>query len=494
MEMSLPMPIAQMSAIKSGNKPSSTKNGSDPVFGAILSSTLENKNIATPTEKTPTDTPNTANTPETLMSALLALFQPVATALQTTSSTAAATVNETAPLPVGNTGGVAGTASVASQLASRMAGITVPVMVNQQPQTSSVDGDLAANMQPLAPADSSKQLPPTLLSPQGSPENTGILNANLPPGTSKQELPGQSVAANATLTADIPVDNDVSSITTIPFEAIKAAEQPSGSIRQTPPSQSSAHTFRPEVLTNAAAMAATAANPEQNATNNPPVNDLNANKPEILIAPSTTKKTADEWSFKGSDQPADQQANGAIMTKQESTTVALPFQAFMESKSGVTHAEVSPTQQSTPAALPDQYDISAQIVEHAKLISRPQNTEMIIRLKPEHLGELTFKVAVEQGVMSATFHSNNPEVRGIIETSLPQLKQELNSQGIKLENVGVFAGMDQFLSGDQRGQQHYQQPEIPVSRKPDADFAEAANEIAKQTKSNNNDSGVDYRV
>jgi flagellar hook-length control protein FliK len=75
---------------------------------------------------------------------------------------------------------------------------------------------------------------------------------------------------------------------------------------------------------------------------------------------------------------------------------------------------------------------------------------MVIRLKPEHLGELTLKIAVDSGVVSATFHTSNAEVRAAIEASLPQLRQDMANQGLKVDNVGVYASLDHFFANDQR--------------------------------------------
>lgn len=141
----------------------------------------------------------------------------------------------------------------------------------------------------------------------------------------------------------------------------------------------------------------------------------------------------------------------------------------------------------------DPYNLGGQIVEQAKLIKTPYSdaSEMVIKLKPEHLGELTLRVAVEHGEVTASFHTNNPEVRGIIENSLPQLKQDMASQGIKVDNVGVYAGLSQF---DSRGQQaNQQQPVIKLkNRKNDDDFIATVESLqAEQTGS---DTGVDYRV
>lgn len=141
----------------------------------------------------------------------------------------------------------------------------------------------------------------------------------------------------------------------------------------------------------------------------------------------------------------------------------------------------------------DSYHVASQIVDQARLISGQKNTEMIIQLKPEHLGELTLKVTVESGVVSASFHSNNSEVRNIIEASLPQLKQELSNQGLKIENVDVYAGLGDFFSNGQH--ESRQKPEVKVqNKKIEEDFLDALDDSTSVVESSSEGSGVDYRI
>jgi flagellar hook-length control protein FliK len=113
-------------------------------------------------------------------------------------------------------------------------------------------------------------------------------------------------------------------------------------------------------------------------------------------------------------------------------------------------------------------------------------------LKPEHLGELTLKVTVENGAVSASFHSNNSEVRTIIEASLTQLKQELSTQGLKVENVGVYAGLNQSFSNEQQQQAAQQQQIKFKNRRQDESFINAIEAAAVLPATS--DAGVDYRI
>ncbi|HWR39172.1 MAG TPA: flagellar hook-length control protein FliK [Patescibacteria group bacterium] len=100
----------------------------------------------------------------------------------------------------------------------------------------------------------------------------------------------------------------------------------------------------------------------------------------------------------------------------------------------------------------DTHNIMDQIVERARLIQSTDQSEMVIQLKPEHLGELTLKIHISGGIVNATFHSGSADVRGLLETSLPQLKSDLASQGIKVDNVSIHAGLDQYTPNQSQGQ------------------------------------------
>jgi flagellar hook-length control protein FliK len=151
------------------------------------------------------------------------------------------------------------------------------------------------------------------------------------------------------------------------------------------------------------------------------------------------------------------------------------------------------TKQVSQQPVSDRYNVVSQIIDQARLVDGPKNTEMIIQLKPEHLGELTLKVTVENGAVSASFHSNNSEVRNIIEASLPQLKQDLSNQGLKIENVGVYAGLGEFFSNGQHRESQGQSEVKVQNKKTEEDFLEAL-ESTGSIETSVDGSGVDYRI
>lgn len=147
-------------------------------------------------------------------------------------------------------------------------------------------------------------------------------------------------------------------------------------------------------------------------------------------------------------QTGAQQTNGAGMIPQG--------MSFAETMNAAAPTEAAPVQQAQ-----DPYNVMQQVVEQARLIRTDANTEMVIRLNPEHLGELTLRVAVTAGgAVNATFHTENAQVRGLLESSMIQLKQELQQQGLKVNNVDVQSGLSEdFFAQSQAGQQGFQQPQ-----------------------------------
>ena len=156
------------------------------------------------------------------------------------------------------------------------------------------------------------------------------------------------------------------------------------------------------------------------------------------------------------------------------------------------------------------YNVPQQIVEQAKLLQNGQNSEMIIKLNPEHLGELSLKVSVNgNGGVTATFHTDNAQVRAILETSMIQLKQQLNEQGIKVDSVEVQTSLPDGQLPDGQAQQgfnqqsqgqHVRSQQIDLKDFEDTSEALAAGPVNNATtdihdsEGNVISSGVDYSV
>ncbi|MGI5911150.1 MAG: flagellar hook-length control protein FliK [Syntrophomonadaceae bacterium] len=86
---------------------------------------------------------------------------------------------------------------------------------------------------------------------------------------------------------------------------------------------------------------------------------------------------------------------------------------------------------------PDAQEIMDQIMQKAELLLNRKLSEFRIELKPEFLGKLTIKVMVEEGVVTARFIAESQQVKQLLETNLPVLKQNLESQGLRVDRVEV---------------------------------------------------------
>ena len=216
-----------------------------------------------------------------------------------------------------------------------------------------------------------------------------------------------------------------------------------------------------------------------------------------------------QQSARGEQQPARMTTTMPFEVQTRTTeTAPQPAQPIaVQANAGTTPIQevVSPAPaQEAQRPQPD-YEIPRQIVEQARLMRTLTDTQMVIRLRPEHLGELTLRVAVgADGAVQASFHSDNAHVRNVIENSLVQLRQELNNQGLKVDRVGVYTGLADGQMPQGQGQEAWQQSnshrgETQYYRRGDADdYLDEVEGLAPITAEENNGNtatdGVDYRV
>lgn len=87
-------------------------------------------------------------------------------------------------------------------------------------------------------------------------------------------------------------------------------------------------------------------------------------------------------------------------------------------------------------------DILNQVVEQTKIVLGHDKSEMVIQMKPDHLGKLELKIVTEQGIVAAKFIAESQQVKDIIETNMQLLKDSLQKQGISVDGVSVQVGQD----------------------------------------------------
>jgi len=90
--------------------------------------------------------------------------------------------------------------------------------------------------------------------------------------------------------------------------------------------------------------------------------------------------------------------------------------------------------------LPRKEEILNQIIEKATVTLTPDKAEMVLNLKPDHLGKLEMKLITEKGVLNAQIVAENQQVKQIIESNFNILKDALEKQGIAVQGFSVSVG------------------------------------------------------
>ena len=180
-------------------------------------------------------------------------------------------------------------------------------------------------------------------------------------------------------------------------------------------------------------------------TAEPAVIDKPVARPE-QVATSQTEQESTEGKL-GPSKKASPELNST--DKAEAAAVTLtPFEKAL-------HTVSSPAAPEPAVQQPRQelHEVARQVMDGMiASTDHLKSSQVIITLKPEHLGEVTVKINVDGDRVTAAFHAASSEVRAILESSLPQLRQEMSQQGWKFDSEGVYGGMQQFLANQQQQQ------------------------------------------
>jgi flagellar hook-length control protein FliK len=87
-------------------------------------------------------------------------------------------------------------------------------------------------------------------------------------------------------------------------------------------------------------------------------------------------------------------------------------------------------------------EIVQQIVSSAKLRFSNGQNEIRIQLKPEHLGQVRLNITTDQQQVMVKVVAELPVVKELLETNLPQLRSELQGQGLEIDKFDVSVGGD----------------------------------------------------
>jgi flagellar hook-length control protein FliK len=89
------------------------------------------------------------------------------------------------------------------------------------------------------------------------------------------------------------------------------------------------------------------------------------------------------------------------------------------------------------SALPNERDMTLQIVQSMRMQFRDGIGEAVLRLKPEHLGSVSISLRVENGGLKANVQADLPAVRQWLESQQDTLRSALAEHGLRLDRFDV---------------------------------------------------------
>ena len=158
---------------------------------------------------------------------------------------------------------------------------------------------------------------------------------------------------------------------------------------------------------------------------------------------------SDELADKGNSEGSDQQTKKDIVSAINKTqSQDIPTQEN-DSQFGSIVSSIKDKTDKTDgiAIVKDQLPITkkeivSQVVEKAKVILDEGKSEMVLDLKPEHLGKLSLKIITERGIVMAKFVAESEQVKAALETNMDTLKESLEKQGFSVQGFSVSVGQD----------------------------------------------------
>lgn len=94
-------------------------------------------------------------------------------------------------------------------------------------------------------------------------------------------------------------------------------------------------------------------------------------------------------------------------------------------------------------------EIADQILEKIKITVTPEITSFDMVLTPEELGRVNLRITEQDGVLKASFVTENELAKEAIESNLVQFKEMLNEQGLKVDSIEVAVGNFEFNKNNQ---------------------------------------------
>lgn len=99
---------------------------------------------------------------------------------------------------------------------------------------------------------------------------------------------------------------------------------------------------------------------------------------------------------------------------------------------------------------PDISQLTQGIIKEVGMMTQQGKTVVNMKLEPESLGSVTLQVSSEGGKISAQFNVKTADARAYLESSVPQIKQMLETNGVTVSHLNVSLSGGELPSGNAR--------------------------------------------
>lgn len=153
---------------------------------------------------------------------------------------------------------------------------------------------------------------------------------------------------------------------------------------------------------------------------------------ETKITVETTEHKQSGFSFTKNEN-SQSQTKGDMITETAGN--------LSQSIQSVFAGEIQETVQLNPV------EVVRQVVDAVKIIQKQSLQSIEVQLNPENLGKIHVAVSSRNGIVTAEIVTQNEQVKRAVESQMNMLKENLESQGIKVEAVEVTVQSHAFENG-----------------------------------------------
>ncbi len=174
------------------------------------------------------------------------------------------------------------------------------------------------------------------------------------------------------------------------------------------------------------------------------------NEDGVMVEITTDTENAGQTEIQGA-QKAEHNAGEQSLMQENGAGNAF---ANQQMQTNATENVQAANTQMTSYATADTENIMRQIMDHMRIQMTADTTELDMQLNPESLGTLQIRISAKEGIMTAQFTTASEAVKGVLESQMIQLQQQLDQQNIKVEAIEVMVQSHAFESALEKGNEH----------------------------------------